>query len=362
MVIATDAKAKVLRSEIVAGNGAAPGGSSIGLIVSVDAEADVLENRIVAGNGARGADGEDGGALPAPDGIDGNPGADACSAEIVPGGPAVATSCGDVQTVGGRGGDGMLDRGGDGADGAPLPVPNPTGSSVGGSGRGSTACTPGQHGLDGAFGEPGDGGRREESRITPTGYVGANGKDGTDGLHGHGGGGGGGARGGSAFCGAGPRGGASGASGGSGGCGGKGGKGGGYGGASIGVIALGRRVYIDSTVYAGTGGDGGNGGIYQKAGRGGFRARGGAGRAGSGEGCNSGAGGAGGDGGSGGGGLGGYSIAVGYINGVGKVSALGEWRSGTAGWGGGSLTPNGGAKAADRGIEGAIYIWDMPAP
>jgi hypothetical protein len=304
MIISNDAKAKVLRSELIAGNGAAPGGSSIVVILSLGAVVDLVEIHMVAGNGADGARGESGSADPAAGGAPGNSGAEACSGEVVAGGVAVTNACGDVDVIGGKGGDGYAEAGGLGTNGAPLPMENPTESGLGGRGESSTGCTGGQHGLNGYQFTPGLGGRGP-GRLLPTGWVGVDGGDGADGVHGYGGGGGGGARGGALFCGARPKGGAAGGSGGAGGCGGRRGTGGGHGGASLGLMALNNEYTIDGYIRLGNGGNGGAGGRGQLGGVGGLGGRGGSGRAGSSNGCNGGDGGAGGNGSPAGGGMGG---------------------------------------------------------
>jgi hypothetical protein len=306
-MIVSEARVKVLRSELTAGNGAVPGGSSIVVIASPWAAVDLVEIKLIAGNGADGTPGESGSIQPANGGAPGRSGAEACSGDVVAGGLAIATYCDGGTSVGGKGGDGYADAGGDGTEGAPRRDTDPMEMGRGGQGEGSTGCTDGEPGLEGFDGGIGSGGKGL-GRLRPTGWEGDSGDDGDDGYIGHGGGGGGGARGGALACGAGSKGGASGGSGGAGGCGGKAGKGGHYGGASIGFMSLASEYSIDGYIKTGNGGNGGAGGSGQPGGPGGSGGRGGSGRAGSRDGCDGGdggAGGAGGDGSPGGGGMGG---------------------------------------------------------
>ncbi|MCC6559171.1 MAG: hypothetical protein IT372_40110, partial [Polyangiaceae bacterium] len=164
---------------------------------------------------------------PATAGAPGHDGVAACSADPVPGGEAVTTTCSDVSTVGGRGGDGNASLGGNGSDGQPAPDDNPQGFGLGGAGEsGALQCFPGQIGANGVDGTHGEG-ARWPGRIAGEGqWEGKPGKHGGDGRPGQGGGGGGGSRGGSLYCGLNggtPKSGASGGSGGAGGCGGRGG-------------------------------------------------------------------------------------------------------------------------------------------
>jgi len=309
----------VIDVRAVAADSAQPGGSSIAAIVLPGAAVEITRSELAAGNGAAGAAGEQGGGPGAPyqlePGADGLPGDDACTANVVPGGASVVMMCGDVASIGGKGGDGRVIYGQDGEDGQPVPS-NPDGRGDGGWGQNSsnTQCGAGHGGLGGKDGEHGLG-AVGPGRITIAGWEGEKGQDGGDGLPGQGGGGGGGVRG-PLFgeCGPNqPQGGASGGSGGAGGCGGKGGKGGGYGGASIGLLSLSSDVTLRATrITTSNGGDGGRGGLWQGGGLGGIGAEGGVGFW-SGPGCGGGNGGKGGNGGHGGGGLGGPSIGIAHV-------------------------------------------------
>ena len=295
-----------------------PGGSSIAMLVQPDAAVELRRSELLAGNGANGELGQGGGDGPAAGGTSGWSGGPACSANVVPGGPAVVTSCDDGSTLGGQGGDGNVSGGGTGLDGQPEPDPNPLGFGLGGMGEAGSDCLAGQNGSSGADGAHGLGGRGG-GRITFDGWEGERGGDGRKGLRGQGGGGGGGSRGGSLYCGVAPdvpKGGASGGSGGGGGCGGRGGRGGGHGGASIGLISFSGDVNVFATsIVTGNGGDGGAGGIAQLGGAPGVPGDGGMGVNASHYGCSGGWGGQGGSGGYGGGGLGGASIGVAHLAG-----------------------------------------------
>ena len=296
-----------------------PGGSSIAAQALPGATVEILRSRLIAGNGARGADGAPGNEhnLPAPGGTQGNPGASACSADMVAGAVEVKSECGAIDSIGGPGGIGGPSMGGTGFDGLPMPSPNPYGFGLGGAGESNgVQCFSGAMGENGADGEHGLGGQ-QSAYLSFTGYNGRSGENGTLGLPGQGGGGGGGSKAGLLFCGAAPQGGASGGSGGGGGCGGRAGAGGGFGGASIGLISMGATVALrDCVVTVGDGGDGGAGGRFQIGGPGGIEGQGGQGTGGSKAGCQGGIGGQGGNGGNGGGGLGGPSIGLAYVLGV----------------------------------------------
>ncbi|WP_437674390.1 hypothetical protein [Sorangium sp. So ce131] len=300
-----------------AADAAQPGGSSIAALVLPGATVTFLRSALVAGRGAPGEDGEDGGDGAAASGADGHRGGDACSADVVAGAPAAATTCDDGDTIGGAGGDGAVSSGDDGRGGLPEPISNAMGWGQAGEGQTAGAdCTDGRQGNSGSHGAQGRG-AAGRGMITRAGWEGIRGTDGAGGLFGQGGGGGGGTLGGVMFCGmspALPKGGASGGSGGGGGCGGRGGRGGGYGGASIALISLSDGVTLhDTTLAAADGGDGGRGGAGQIGGEGGSRGTGGAARSGSLRGCDGGRGGQGGNGGHGGGGLGGPSIGIAYL-------------------------------------------------
>ncbi len=311
---------------VTAGDGAWPGGSSIGVLALDGAKAVFRRAEIVAGNGADGAHGEDGSHnnQPAMAGLSGQDGADACTADVAPGGLSVTAAClaGTSSSTGGQGGNANDVIANDGLDGFSTPELNAAGFGVGGKGENAargTLCTGGEHGAHGEPGPDGDGGVGT-GRLTKDGYVGAAGEDGKDGLPGQGGGGGGASLGGAVCAAAGlPTGGAAGGSGGSGGCGGKGGKGGQAGGSSIGLALLSHEIRLeDVTIVAGSGGKGGNGGGRQQGGQSGLPGKGGYGYGGAGgpnAACNGGSGGKGGDGGTGGGGRGGHAAPVGITPG-----------------------------------------------
>jgi hypothetical protein len=289
----------------------------IGLFVRSNTVVDIRGSRIQSSSGVPGQDGEN--ALPglAPDGANGNPGGDACSAATVAGGAAVTSACdGSITPIGGEGGDGYADGGADGSAGTPLPMPNDLGSGAGGLGqRGAGSCTAGSTGRSGEAGADGAAGQGI-GRISEAGWEGGKAGDGEQGTPGQGGGGGGGLRGGVAACGAASKGGAGGGSGGGGGCGGKGGQGGENGGPSIGILVLHAKVTVsDTEIETSFGGDGGDGGWGQQPGRPGSGGRGGADATQpSGRGCAGGDGGLGGRGGYGGGGRGGDAIGIAYLD------------------------------------------------
>ncbi|WP_159397540.1 hypothetical protein [Sorangium cellulosum] len=251
----------------------------------------------------------------APDGAHGMYGADACSAATVAGGPAVVNPCeGGIQSVGGKGGDGLPDGAGDGEDGDPVPTSNPDHHGQGGLGnRADGGCDGGFTGISGMWGDAGTPGAGI-GRITETGWEGDKAADGSRGMPGQGGGGGGGRRGGLAVCGVTSKGGAGGGSGGAGGCGGRGGRGGENGEPSIGIVALHAKLTVrDSVIATHAAGAGGDGGPPEEGGKGGRGAPGGA----VGDGtwsCGGGSGGRGGDGGYGGPGRGGDSIGIAYLD------------------------------------------------
>ena len=149
-----------------AADASVPGGSSIAMLVLTGAAVELRRSELVAGDGAKGAPGDRGGELPAKGGAPGNSGAAACSADSVLGAPPVITACGEVQTIGGKGGDGNATRGGSGNDGQPEPVPNPDGRGLGGAGEviGAQCWSgeDGENGTDGAHAE----GARGAGRIT----------------------------------------------------------------------------------------------------------------------------------------------------------------------------------------------------
>ncbi|KYF55804.1 hypothetical protein BE04_32685 [Sorangium cellulosum] len=295
------------------------GKSSIAMILSSGARAIVRESKIVAGNGKDGEPGQDADSERATDGVVGNHGADACTADAAVGALPVVTVCDDgIESTGGYGGDGGLDVGGDGAPGQPATAEVSERDGRGGVGADATRCKDGNDGADGADAGRA-GGAFGPGILSDDGWIGVRGEDGKKGGVGHGGGGGGGSksRGDMVACRiGGPQGGAAGGSGGSGGCGGQGGYGGGYGGASIGIVALDGTEFTvaASDVFTGKGGQGGVGGTGQP---GGIGRRGGPGGAGFGpemwDACKGGTGGNGGRGGDAGGGLGGASVGIAYV-------------------------------------------------
>ncbi|XXR50588.1 hypothetical protein WMF29_11290 [Sorangium sp. So ce381] len=296
------------------------GKSSIAMILSSGARAIVRECDVLAGDGKDGEPGEDAPSYRATDGVEGNDGASACTADAAVGALPVITFCEEgIESRSGYGGDGGIDSGGDGASGDPESTVNPEGNGLGGSGADSVRCNDGANGADGAAGGRADG-AVGPGFLSRHGWIGVRGEDGKKGGVGQGGGGGGGSksRGRMDVCPADlPQSGAAGGSGGSGGCGGKGGRGGAYGGASIGIVALeGTELTIEDTdVFTGNGGKGGVGGTGQPGGAGRKGGRLGRGFVGTDmwDACRGGAGGHGGRGGDAGGGLGGASIGIAYV-------------------------------------------------
>ncbi|WP_437615419.1 hypothetical protein WMF20_18475 [Sorangium sp. So ce834] len=304
---------------VAADASASDGKSSIAVILSPGARLKVVASDVQAGNGKDGEAGEDAPRERAKDGVTGNDGADACTEDFATGALPVVTVCEDgTESIGGYGGDGGTELGGDGGAGQPDPAENPEGNGRAGTGADIARCSDGSKGGKGADSGRG-GGAVGVGHLSIDGWVGVRGEDGKRGGVGQGGGGGGGskARGEMIGCPANrPQGGAAGGSGGSGGCGGLGGKGGGYGGASIGIVALqGSALTLEATAVAtGKGGNGGVGGTGQPGGRGRPGGQGGLGFDGTTgvlwEGCRGGSGGNGGRGGDAGGGLGGPSYGV----------------------------------------------------
>lgn len=320
-VLSGDAPTLIADVRAEAANGLEPGQSSIAAMVLAGTPVEFLRCELIAGNGAPGAEGERGGGPDEPEqlpsGADGLPGGMACQSAVNPGGAAVVNVCGDVDSIGGKGGDGQITYGADGEDGQPVPDVIMGNAGKGGYGENGThtQCMQGWVGHAGRDGEHGLGGAGI-GRLTLGGWEGARGQDGGVGLPGQGGGGGGGGRGPLySECGNGnPKSGAGGGSGGAGGCGGKGGKGGGYGGASIALVALtgGAVALRGTTLLTGEGGEGGRGGFWQGGGYGGLGGLGGAPFGAVNGACRGGDGGKGGNGGFGGGGPGGISVGVAY--------------------------------------------------
>ncbi|WP_441286622.1 hypothetical protein ACSRUE_30365 [Sorangium sp. KYC3313] len=317
-----DATSTISGVRVVAADASAiDGRSSIAVILSYGARVKLVSSVVIAGNGKDGEPGEDAPSVRAQSGQFGNDGADACTADAATGALPVVTACGEgIESTGGYGGDGGIERGGDGASGQTEPTPNPESKGLGGAGAGSTACSGGKDGVPGA-----DRGRASGAAgigyLTDDGWIGVRGDDGEPGGVGQAGGGGGGSKSRDGVtppvCPASrPQTGAAGGSGGGGGCGGLGGKGGGYGGASIGIVALeGTELTIEATeVIMGRGGNGGTGGTGQPGGFGKHGGYGGKGFVpGMWDACHGGYGGNGGRGGDAGGGLGGPSIGIAYV-------------------------------------------------
>ena len=290
-----------------------PGGFSIALFIRDPMPLfTALRCELRPGDGMDGADGAAGdpSGLPAPEGLPGNKGGDACSAAVSEGGAAPENACTSGISNGGAGGDAGVLLAAGGGDGVPANSVAPF-AGKGGAGEDSApACSPGTIGVfgeDGAFGLGGKG----MPRLTVNGPVGPAGEDGKPGAPGQGGGGGGGTLGSAAVCGAATPGGAAGGSGGSGGCGGRPGKGGQAGGAGIPVASRSTLVKLTSCYFQpGKAGKGGNGGPPQAGGNGGLPGQGGAAVGSINPGCAGGTGGNGGRGGWGGGGAAGRSGCV----------------------------------------------------
>ncbi|WP_437962257.1 hypothetical protein WME76_44155 (plasmid) [Sorangium sp. So ce119] len=274
---------------------------------------------VEAGDAAPGASGAGPAAQREP-GNDGTPGNDACSAETVSTVAPLPNDCGTPDTsddsLGGRAGNGFLDRGGGALSGSPGEALYP---NAGNYDAASTTCSNGGPGRNGDPGEPGAAGRGI-GQLSSMGYAGVRGQDGKNGRTAQGGGGGGGARG-NYSCPLSNNGGASGGNGGAGGCGGAGGKGGFPGGSSIALLSLNAKLtFREVLLIAGNGGEGGDGSEGQTGGQGGGGGRGGLrGRDVNGalidgmrDGCTGGMGGQGGTGGRGGGGQGGHSLGIAF--------------------------------------------------
>ncbi|WP_438034850.1 hypothetical protein [Sorangium sp. So ce204] len=353
--------AKVRSFAIRAASATVVGGSSIGVTVA-DVEAELAQVDVTAGDGMDGANGttpteapQAGASAPAEL-------SNACNTVVFGGEPGV-TTCEDGETRGGAGGLGGITgtdegNGQKGADGAPLPEPNPDEYGLGGVGQTGGNCRQGEPGAPGTAGDPGTAG--SDTTLTLSGIAGGDGQNGTFGKRGQGGGGGGGAKAG-LFCGpsanpmVGP--GASGGGGGAGGCGGKGGGGGKAGGSSIGIVSLGTKLVLtDVTVTVGTAGKGGDGSLGQAGATGGIGATGGLG-SGLGDsisGCKGGDGGRGGAGGPGAGGRGGHAVGLAYAVAPGAAVTLANFVAVTAGEGG--LGGPGGI-AGDPGTVGECWAF-----
>lgn len=313
------------------------GGSSIAAIAD-GPQATLVRVSLVAGAGRDGANGTTpepiGPSDPNDPAIKGSDGTAACTiAAETPGGAEKANpTCGT--SIGGKGGSGMETSGTAGADGQPLPDPNPDAWGLGGAGASAGACKIGGGGAFGSDGMPGAGGLTLGT-LSGTGIVGASGAPGEPGMPGQGGGGGGGAKGKSGCAGA------SGGGGGAGGCGGPGGLGGQAGGSSIALISVNASLTLtDVTMKVSTGGKGGDGADGQNGSIGGDGGAGGTAGAGTFKGCSGGEGGVGGFGGRGGGGRGGHAIGLAFTGGSAPTSGF-TVEPGTAGMGGAGLDPTG---------------------
>ena len=291
-----------------------PGGSSIAAIADA-VTVELVRTDLIAGAGKFGNDGTTpadpiGPSDPTDPTIVGDAGNNACmgGAQGNSGGAMVTNSLCETST-GGAGGTGREGQGDPGADGTPVPSPNPLSYGTGGVGAmGMANCKAGTNGATGEAGEPGLGAAGEIGTITFDGYKGLDGLPGAAGRPGQGGGGGGAAKGKLGCYGA------SGGGGGAGGCGGKGGSGGQAGGASIALISLGATLAFDTVkLTSAAGGSGGGGGMGQQGAIGGKGGAGGLGATGASPtlaACLGGEGGVGGTGGRGGGGRGGHSVGI----------------------------------------------------
>ncbi|WP_437690153.1 PGRS family protein [Sorangium sp. So ce176] len=348
-----------------AANAQALGASSIAVLVD-GAEVELVRCELIAGNGADGAEGEDAPSEVPAQASPGNAGTDACSDldtsgapdVTLPGGAQVENACGGALSIGGEGGAGRVNNGGDGA--TSQSTEETARGGVGEAVSGVWDCggaEPNGRGDDGSTGIPGEAGLAASGpgTLSSSGYVGASGEAGRAGIPGQGGGGGGGAKGGAAICADGmPGAGASGGSGGPGGCGGLPGQGGGAGGASIALASVEGKVTLkDCVLKAGNGGKGGAGGDLQPGGAGGLGGVGGIGVGGSKNACAGGQGGQGGNGGPGGGGLGGPSLAIAYRGEAVRQEGQTTLTPGTAGSGGPGGSSNVAENAGAEGVSAA---------
>ena len=347
-----------------------PGGSSIA-ILALGTFVTIKRSEIIAGDAADGADGEDGShdGFPAPGGLEGKDGANACTADPGAGGDTVTLACGGVDSAGGAGGDGGELFANDGAEGVAPPEPNDLEYGAGGKGESvarGTACTGGAGGQQGQAGKDGDA-ALGTGTLTKEGYRRKDGGDGVDGMPGQGGGGGGGSIGSAILCGAALSGGAGGGSGGTGGCGGRGGKGGQAGGSSIAVAVASGWVLVDSgRLVSGRGGKGGRGGSRQKGGPPGLPGKGGMGFGGASgvkAGCSGGPGGWGGNGGSGAGGQGGHSLSMGIAPGAAGTPWMSvEFSFGPMGMGGDGGDPAIKGLSGANGLATSHHVFNVSPP
>ncbi|NUQ77762.1 MAG: DUF1565 domain-containing protein, partial [Polyangiaceae bacterium] len=202
-VVAGQGRADFEDFEIRSADATVPSGSSIAVLVN-GADAGFTRCKITAGSGAPGETGmqptdDVGPANPNDAAVAGNAGNAACmgGANGNAGGEAkVNAKCSTA--IGGMGGTGQETEGGNGADGTPLPDPNPDNFGIGGLGAmGLGNCKAGESGASGADGLPGMGASADDLGTIDgeAGYVGATGKQGMQGTPGQGGGGGGAAKG-----------------------------------------------------------------------------------------------------------------------------------------------------------------------
>jgi len=318
------------------------GGNSTAVLID-GAAVTLTRLDLVAGDGADGEDGKKstGGVTT---GTPGNPPTVTGCANTtpVPGGAAVATTCGLESSTSGDGGKGT-NAGGVGSNGTQGVADPDVGADNHGNGQTSSVpCTSGSQGAPGANGDPGAGASATDwGALTGGALVNAAGEDGlSEGHPGQGGGGGGGARG-ATQCGNVTFTGNAGGSGGSGGCGGHPSSAGKGAGSSIGISQSGGALTLDTvTITLGIGGIGGAGADGQPGGGGGaFGAAGGAGA------CDGGQGGTGGFGGASGGGRGGHALGIVVSGATAPNSSLFDVMGGMKGSGGAaaSIGTNGGA-------------------
>ncbi|XXT16522.1 hypothetical protein WME94_40445 [Sorangium sp. So ce429] len=160
---------------------------AISVLVQSNTAAEILRSKLDVNGGMAGSDGED---WPSnqPDGPDGVFAAEPCSAAIVAGGAAAVNRCeSGLNSVGGKGGDGLPDSAEDGGDGESASARDPSPSGVGGTAeQDNVRC---YSGSDGGPGGPGTQGASGEGigRLTETGWVGGTGAEGSWGDGGKGG-------------------------------------------------------------------------------------------------------------------------------------------------------------------------------
>lgn len=335
------------------------GGSSIAVLAE-PSNVELTRCELIAGKGQDGAKGEtptdDIGPSDANDlKIKGGSGAKAGLGDVVNGNPGgtgtVNALC--MSAVGGNGGAGFVDHGGDGTDGMPMGALGTHGSGEPVMGSWNCAVAAGfggaQIGDNGAAGTEGaSASEMDLGTLDLNGFIGTPGQSGSDGMPGQGGGGAGAAKGKAGLTGA------SGGGGGAGGCGGKGGGGGQGGGASIGLASLGATLTFNAlSIATGTGGRGGDGGLGQGGATGGAGGTGGAGDLNAPatlNGCNGGQGGYGGKGGDGGAGRGGHAVGLMYLGAAPPLEGA-TFFIGTAGAGGQAFMSQGAVGIAADTLE-----------